>query len=110
MSISNDLMYAILSMDAYNQGYDRVVKHDSLQIGLATRIDEKGDAEAQAAGFYAAAYSFNGETVISYRGTNVNAAGLPNALDVANGWLTGAGDFRASQFELATQFLAHESN
>ena len=82
MSISPELMYAILSMDAYNRGYNPGIanlaeaSNGTVQIGTATITKNLQDAQlsnaAQAAGFYALAYEWNGETIISYRGTDQN--------------------------------------
>ncbi len=36
MSVSNDLMYALLAMDAYNRGYGEGIKHNKTQIGTAS--------------------------------------------------------------------------
>ena len=79
MTISPELFTAILSMDSYNRGYDAGIAGlgESGQIGNATiltRVDSgisnEQHLEWQAAGFYAVAYQWNGETVISYRGTD----------------------------------------
>ncbi len=80
MSISNELMYAILSMDSYNRGYGEGIAGLgglNSQIGTATLIDESDVDENTTGvnvGFYAAAYKLgsdpDAETVISYRGTN----------------------------------------
>ena len=78
MSISPELMYAILSMDVYNRGYNPGIaglsesSDGSVKIGTATITrnlqDVQLSGEAVAAGFYAVAYEWNGETIISYRG------------------------------------------
>ncbi|GJL61950.1 MAG: hypothetical protein NPIRA04_06040 [Nitrospirales bacterium] len=81
MAISRDLFLAILSMDSYNRGYKAGINDggpndpDGLgrlgsQIGNATVIQQDISPEAQAAGFYAVAYEWDGETIISYRGTD----------------------------------------
>ncbi|MEE9314021.1 MAG: hypothetical protein V3V02_05165 [Rhizobiaceae bacterium] len=90
MTISKELMLAILSMDAYNQGYGRGVKHDKSQIGAATvskdseqvftdpNAPEGAPSAAKATGFYAVNYTIDGfvegieagTNVISYRGTD----------------------------------------
>lgn len=105
MSISPELMFAILSMDSYNRGYDpgivglggegsllgtAIVKKDALQL-----LDE---GAAQAAGFYAVAYDWNGKTVISYRGTD------DFTLDPAFGWPVAIGGPGAEQGKLAASF------
>ncbi len=104
------LMTAILAMDAYNRGYNQGIytSPDGLHVG-ATQI---GDATFKLAkpdpnnGFYAASYTWNGKTIISYRGTdNINfdfkfdpktGIVLPvdqfkGATDVYTGWVSGAG-------------------
>ena len=55
------------------------------------------------AGFYAIAYNWNGETIISYRGTNFDPGGSvedfldsPLLKDAWNGWTLALG-FNASQ-------------
>lgn len=76
MAISNDLFLAILAMDAYNRGYgagmgDPNTGLPGTQIGNATiRFDIDLPAGAQPASFYAQSYTWNGQTVISYRGTD----------------------------------------
>jgi hypothetical protein len=60
MAIDPNLFRAILAMDAYNRGYNPGIKDlsdaEGMQIGKAHIYDAKGDAAAQAAGFYALAY------------------------------------------------------
>ena len=92
------LMRAILSLDAYNRGYNSGFSDgvgnpfDGLgevgTIGGATIISrealgitEAKYAEWQAAGFYAVAYQVGGQTIISYRGTD-NPGALPNGAGV----------------------------
>lgn len=106
MSVSPELMKAILAMDAYNRGYDQGIIYEGNAIGTATvtqQSDIDPDGAAVAAGFYAAAYQWNGETIISYRGTNADS---PEALltDVWNGWAACIGFSDASQAGLAIQF------
>ena len=71
--MNRDLFLAILSMDSYNRGYDVGLKglDEAGSIGTATiRTFRPGEKDGwQAAGFYAIAYNWNGETVIAYRGT-----------------------------------------
>jgi hypothetical protein len=86
MTISRDLFLSILSMDAYNRGYNPGIAGlgDTGQIGNATILSRNAigvtDTEYlawQEASFYAAAYTINsgvtgiaaGTTVMSYRGT-----------------------------------------
>lgn len=94
MAISNDLFLAILAMDSYNRVYNQGLKLDetvrqigNAQIGIATNPDT--DLAAVAASFFAQAYTLNnGQTVISYRGTDSD----PNSNgDYLQGWPLGAG-------------------
>ena len=74
MTISKDLFLSILSMDAYNRGYnsgiDDLSDAPGTQIGNAAILDVKIPEGSQAAGFYALSYTLGGETIISYRGTD----------------------------------------
>jgi len=91
MSISDDLMLAILAMDSYNRGYgERIDGLGGLgsEIGNATLItDSEATAETSSSArdlsFYAAAYAYDGETIISNRGTD--DSGL--SADLSTGWL-----------------------
>ncbi len=128
MSVSHTLFTAILSMDAYNRGYNSGVQRsgtsDSAGLGeigkigdasILTRVDA-GISSAQyqawvAAGFYAIAYNWNGQTIISYRGTD-NLASWANldpwsdapGSDVWNAYLQGIGDPLTAQAVLAAEF------
>ena len=67
MNISKDLLLSILAMDTYNQGYGKGYDHGKSNIGSATvglQSDISADGDAQAAGFYAAAYK-NSNTKLS---------------------------------------------
>jgi Lipase (class 3) len=59
--MDHDLMLAVLAMDAYTP-------HSA--IGLATNLNITLPSGSGSSGFSAVAYSYNGETVISYRGTD----------------------------------------
>lgn len=116
MAISSDLFTAILAMDAYNRGYNSGLGDAAnglggigSQIGNAivssdTRI--LGTNVAQAASFFAQAYSWNGQTVISYRGTDFfgESPVSPFDGDVWNGWGVGAGSPYGTQARLALEF------
>ena len=52
-----DLLKAILAMDAYNHGYNAGILGLGNQIGTATLTTERGQADAEAIGFYAIAYT-----------------------------------------------------
>lgn len=88
MSISDDLFLAILAMDSYNRGYnaglgDPQTGLAGTQIGnatLAQRSDTSQGSTAVAASFFAQAYTWNGQTVISYRAaTPLSRAPIPSA-------------------------------
>ena len=116
MTISPELFMSILSMDSYNRGYNAgfIGLGESGQIGdatIVTRVDSgiSNDQylEWQSAGFYAVAYDWNGETVISYRGTdnyNILSWDDETGSDLWNGYLVGAGGTFTSQAHLATEF------
>jgi hypothetical protein len=55
--MNRDLLLAVLSMDSYYGGQN---------LGLATKFD----SVIGPAGYAAVAYTYNGETIISYRGTD----------------------------------------
>ncbi|MEX2492945.1 MAG: hypothetical protein WD425_14415 [Nitrospirales bacterium] len=70
MSTSSELMYAILAMDAYNRGYNPGILLSGSQVGTATITTDsettpETSGDGHAAGFYAVAYQWNGETIIS---------------------------------------------
>ncbi len=72
--MDREVFLSLLALDSYNRGYGANVGSlaESGGIGTATiRPFEPGEQDGwEAAGFYAIAYDWNGETVISYRGTN----------------------------------------
>lgn len=78
MAISNDLFMAILAMDTYNRGYNPAISGLSdaagTQIGNATLQSTSAtklpQGVAEDASFYAQSYTWNGQTVIAYRGTD----------------------------------------
>jgi hypothetical protein len=88
MAISNDLFMAVLAMDSYNRGYNAGIDVSGSQLGSATLSGNADDAEglARAASFFAQSYQLaDGNTVISYRGTD------QPGLDIENGYKTGRG-------------------
>jgi hypothetical protein len=102
MAISNDLFLAILSMDAYNRGYDEGIAGLGTvgsQIGAATFSMQDASTNARDVSFYAAAYTLaDGSKVISYRGTDSLGS------DALYGYPTGGGVFDNAQATLAAQF------
>jgi len=119
MTISPELFMAILSMDSYNRGYDAGISGLSESGGLGNAtitttlsdVSETFEADAAAAGFYAVAYQWNGETVISYRGTdnlidwtNLNPWSDTPGGDLWNSYLTGLGFTANNQAHLAADF------
>ena len=89
MTLSNELYYAILAMDAYNRGPDDdnkgLIVIDNTAVGNATIEAVNGPqndpdfTRAFAAGFFASAYDLNGQTIISFRGTDFD----PNKIAAA---------------------------
>ena len=113
--MNRDLFLSILALDSYNHGYGvRInVPGTAGQLGTATfsrQSDVRANSDAVNAGFYAIAYDWNGETVISFRGTD----GL--LIDALNGYGLGAGFATSPQGDLAlafyhavTQFRGHHA-
>ena len=120
MTISKDLFLSILSMDAYNRGYNPGI------VGLSDAVDTQiGNAAIKAASssvedsaevtasFYAISYSLtaavgdtNGTiakdtTIISYRGTDQIGAELV-PVDLPISW---GGSYDQTQIELALKFF-----
>ncbi len=110
MAISDDLFKAILAMDAYNRGPNAGLNVDGVQIGNAFLRDDLLPAGSQAASFFAQSYTWNGETIISYRGTDILPGGT-NPFLSASSWLDVgqwaellAGNYDATQLRLAADF------
>ena len=77
--MNRDVFLSLLALDSYNRGYGRNVFANGLategseaerHIGTATILNVDLPAGSEAAGFYAIAYDWNGDAVISHRGTN----------------------------------------
>jgi hypothetical protein len=119
MTMNATVFRAILAMDSYNRGYAPSINGvTGTSIGLANVVSNQAlnisDAQYQiwqSAGFYASAYVWNGQNVISYRGTNPDFSGSvtqfynsPGFADVFHGWSLGAGFAGADQGQLALAF------
>lgn len=112
MTLQPTLFNAILSMDAYNRGYDasidlgtRDTGGNFLSIGNTEIFDEKGDSPAEAIGFYAIAYDIDSDGVadtIAYRGTDYPEVDMFR--DLEHGWLQGGGSITQEQTTMAVEF------
>jgi hypothetical protein len=104
MAISDELYLALLSMDAYNRGYDPGISglgETNSGIGNATFTSQSNtdpNSAEYAASFYASTYTWNGKTVIAYRGYDDLAE------DTLTGAALGAGDPGATQAKMAAAF------
>jgi hypothetical protein len=82
MTMNREVFLSILAMDAYQRGYAPGIKGVSgTRLGgasLITResrgISNVGYLEWHSTGFFAQEYEWGGDTVISYRGTDFDAA------------------------------------
>lgn len=120
MTMNTELFKAILAMDSYNRGYGQGINFGintdavGITIGNATVLNNSSILKASDGvtrldipeGFYAIAYNYNGEAVISYRGTDENVVSPwgTNGSDLLNGYGVGAGYPMAPQAFLALQF------
>ena len=72
--MNRDVFLSILAMDSYNRGDQPGIRglSETGKLGTATLRPATSGQKAgwQAAGFYAIAYDWNGEKVISFRGTD----------------------------------------
>ncbi|MCP4082077.1 MAG: hypothetical protein GY743_17725 [Planctomycetaceae bacterium] len=94
MTISNDLMYAILAMDAYNRDYGAGIKSlggKGAKIGNATLGDDSDIFRDE-----------NGNRLDEADNPDPFLIS-PGASDIWSGWITGAG-FLSSQARLAAAF------
>ena len=70
MAINDALMLSILAMDVYNQGPNRQIQGDWTTIGSASLSSASSSGDESTIGFFAQSYSWSGQSVISYRGTD----------------------------------------
>ncbi len=115
MTISTaTVLKAVLSMDAYNRGYNQGLILGGTKIGSATIVNDSGSLKEndvridQPNGFYAIAYQMaDGSNVISYRGTDAFVTWPwddKSGSDIWNGWGVGRGSPQGKQAALAFQF------
>ncbi len=100
------VMYALFALDAYNEDPATAQLNVTLnedQLGDATLLNKTNflPVDYQSTGFFATAYDWNGQTVISYRGTLTQIFGT----EVWNGYTTGAGFPFDYQADDAIQFF-----
>ena len=99
MTISNNLYAAVLSMDAYNRVQDAGVDDFAFEVsgtalGNATRITSAQlPTGYNDIGFFATAWTLNGETIIAFRGTDFGADFGDLAQDIFAGWVSGSGTY-----------------
>lgn len=109
MLLDADVFRALLAMDAYNRGVDAGIsisgdKLGTADIGINASTDDAFKERALASGFSAQAYTWNGKTVIAYRGTNGVMYSNTWWTDVFNGWNMGFGSSETDQAQLAIEF------
>lgn len=106
-----DVFLSLLSMDSYNRG--RLPGVNGIPIGnnlgtasVIAHSDNVLGLAALGSGFSATAYNWNGETVISYRGTDFSTGFTsdPFINDFLNGWSFFTGIGTTSQARYAAQF------
>jgi hypothetical protein len=97
MTISRELMLSIFSLDSYNRGYSVGMLVEGSGIGSASIASDEYTAAQQASSFYATAYTWNGETIISYRGTRFDGLAGPDMSAILNGWTLSLGAANASK-------------
>lgn len=104
MTIDRNLFLSILALDSYNRGSNPedlgLVLSEDKGIGLATVLSPISNVPGKS--FYAVAYEWNGETILSYRGTD-NPYPVSRRSDFWQGWSVGAG-FNVGQAPLALEF------
>ncbi len=107
--MNRDLFLAVLTMDSYNQGYGKGESIGTLQIGnasvvLTTPKNLSAGSDFNI-GFSATSYSWNGETIIAYRGTDsIFGSGVSGGSDLDNGYGIAIGNPIAPQALSAINF------
>lgn len=120
MAIDSKVFNAILAMDSYNRGYNAGIVLTTTSVGEAVidrttsdlgYVDPNADPQSlefldQSVGFYAVAYNYNGETIISYRGTNDDPGlfGGGYGTDINHGYTIAVGNPTGAQAQLALDF------
>jgi hypothetical protein len=104
--MNRDLFLSILALDSYNRGYGQRIAglSDAGKLGAATILgqsDIRTGFAAVKADFYAIAYTYQGQTIISYRGTDNLAKDAVNGYGVGAGF---SGGIFAPQADLAVEF------
>ncbi|MBY0565632.1 MAG: hypothetical protein K2P58_15790 [Hyphomonadaceae bacterium] len=87
-----DVFRSILAMDSYNRGTAATAGGFGLNLGvdpIGSAVWVKND-EQGLNGYFATQYTWNSQTVLSFRGTDF-ANGLPALNDVIAGWVVGGG-------------------
>lgn len=109
--MNRTLFEAILAMDAYNRGYDPGIELLETNIGSATLGIDSGELKDendvrldQGINFYAISYSYAGETIIAYRGTDSLVGDYFLDGDIWNGYGVGGGSIAGNQALMAFQF------
>lgn len=97
----DDLFRAILAMDVYHRNYNQGIKPEyfssQAQIGTATIARNSsndgliGGVDHKSIGFFAQEYTWNGKTIIAYRGTDSGFDDFSETGDVLNGYGIAAG-------------------
>lgn len=116
-SIEDEVFLSLLALDAYNRGYNAGIELDPTATGLGRaaffsllgedaveNLEPGSDGDARAASFYARAYSYNGEIIIAYRGTDQEWWDDSTWGYVVNGWGLGGGVLAVPQAVLALDF------
>ncbi|GJL62234.1 MAG: hypothetical protein NPIRA04_08880 [Nitrospirales bacterium] len=106
--MTKDLFLAILSLNSYNRGYNAGIEGLSDEIGtqigtttISGRWNSNENSPEVAARFYALAYEWVGETIISYRGTDNQLVEGP----LVDYPIAFNDDFDEPQVHLASQFF-----